>query len=325
MILLTKFLLYLYKSKINMAVNFGYACISESINIGRKKGEEIIVNRAMRQATFEKEGLKYVSEKAILNLKDCLEIIKFNVRRGIKVYRMSSDMFPWFTHYEFKNLPQFNRILGLLQDIGTYVKNNDVRVGFHPGQFVVMGSENDDVCTRSVNELNKHAEMLDMMGLPANNYYSINIHLSSTKPTLEASALRFCGNFYLLSDSCKARLTVENDDKPAQFTVKHLYDYVHKLIRIPIIADSLHWQCHPGDMTWEETFKLAVSTWKDVKPLCHHSSSKKLHEDDKALSIRDHSDYLYEPFENFGIDVDVELECKMKDVALLKYLKDYVK
>lgn len=310
-----------------MAVNFGYACISEAINIGKKKEDLTMVNRGMKEKTFNQRGLAYVSELAILNLQDCLKILRHNLRNNIKVYRMSSDMFPWFTHYEFKDLPRFDRITTLLQEIGTFAKANEMRVGFHPGPFCIISSEREDVVLRSIDELNKHAQMLDMMGLPANNYYSINIHLNSTKPTLEASAMRFCGNFYLLSDSCKARLTVENDDKPAQFTVKHLYDYVHKIIGIPIIPDSLHWYCHQGDMSWEDTFRLAVSTWetKNTKPLCHHSSSRKIHEDKKAISIRDHSDYLYEPFENFGIDVDVELECKMKDVALLKYLKDYIK
>jgi aspartyl-tRNA synthetase len=29
------------------------------------------------------------------------------------------------------------------------------------------------------------------------------------------------------------------------------------------------------------------------------------------------TDFLYEKFENFGIDVDIELECKMKDVSII--------
>jgi UV DNA damage endonuclease len=303
-------------------MNFGYCCISVGINEGLKPKDEICVNRGMKEATFLQKGLPYVSELALLNIKDCLRILKYNVRKNIKVYRMSSDMFPWFTHYQFKDLPNYNKILSILQEIGNYVKENELRVGFHPGPFCIISSEREDVVHRSIDELNKHSQMLDLMGLPANNYYPINIHLNSTKPTLEASAMRFCGNFYMLSDTCKARLTVENDDKKAQFTVKNLYDYVHKVVGIPIIADSLHWYCHQGDMSWEETFKLAISTWDGIKPLCHHSSSKKIYED-KSSTLQSHTDYLYESFENFGIDVDVELECKMKDVALLKYIKDY--
>jgi UV DNA damage endonuclease len=306
-----------------MATNFGYACICMGINEGVKTKDEITVNRGMIEKTFIKEGVKLAGEKAILNLKDCLRVLKYNVRKDIKVYRMSSDMFPWFTHYDFKELPNYNHIIKAMTDIGDFVKENNLRVGFHPGPYTVLGSENDLVCEKAVMELNKHSEMLDLMGLPATTYYSVNIHLNSTKPTLEQSALRFCANYLLLSDSAKKRITVENDDKGAQFTIQDLYEYVYKTIGIPIIADSLHHQCHNNGYSWEESFKLAVTTWGDVKPLCHHSSSKLIHEDKKANSVRDHSDYLHEPFENFGIDVDVELECKMKDIALFKYIKDY--
>ena len=307
-----------------MSVNIGYCCISLGINEGLKKKDEISVNRGMIKKTFETKGLEYCSELAILNLKDCLKILKYNIKNDIYVYRMSSDMFPWFTHYNLEDLPNWNIIKNLLKDIGDFVLENKMRVGFHPGQFVVLNSENLDVVEKSIDELNKHSQMLDLMGLPATPYYSVNIHLNATKPTLEAAAQRFCNSFWLLNETTKKRLTVENDDKGAQYTVQDLYRLVHKQIGIPIIADSLHFACHTGGFTWEESFKMAVSTWGDVKPLCHHSSSKKLHED-VTTTIQTHTDFLYEKFENFGIDVDIELECKMKDVALFKYKNDYIK
>jgi UV DNA damage endonuclease len=306
-----------------MSVNIGYCCICLKINEGLKKKDEISVNRGMVKKTFEAKGLKYCSELAILNLKDCLKILKYNIKNDIYVYRMSSDMFPWFTHYNLEDLPNWDIIKNLLKQIGDFVLENKMRVGFHPGQFVVLASENLDVVEKSIDELNKHSQMLDLMGLPANNYYSINIHLNTTKPTLEDAAQRFCNSFWLLNETTKKRLTVENDDKPAQYTVQDLYRLVHKQIGIPIIADSLHHYCHSGGYSWEESFKLAISTWDDIKPLCHHSSSKKLNED-TTTTIQTHTDFLYEKFENFGIDVDIELECKMKDIALFKYRTDYI-
>jgi UV DNA damage endonuclease len=306
-----------------MSVNIGYCCICLKINEDLKKKDQISVNRGMVKKTFEAKGLAYVSELAILNLKDCLKILKYNVKNDIKVYRMSSEMFPWFTHYNFEDLPNWNKIQDLLKQIGNFVLENKMRVGFHPGPFVVLASENLDVVQKSIDELNKHSQMLDLMGLPVNTYYSVNIHLNTTKPTLEEAAQRFCNSFWLLNDSTKKRLTVENDDKGAQYTVQDLYRLVHTQIGIPIIADSLHFSCHTGGFIWEESFKLAVSSWGDIKPLCHHSSSKKLHED-ATTTIQTHTDFLYEKFENFGIDVDIELECKMKDVALFKYRNDYL-
>ena len=305
-------------------INIGYCCISLGVNEGLKKKDQISVNRGMIKKTFDERGLPYCSELTILNLKDCLKVLRYNLKKDIKVYRMSSEMFPWFTHYKLTDLPNFDTILSLLQDIGNFVMSNNMRVGFHPGPFCIISSEREDVVEKSIDELDKHSQMLDLMGLPANNHYSVNIHLNSTKPTLEASAERFCNNFKLLGETTKKRLTVENDDKLAQFTVNDLYNMVHKKVGIPIICDSLHYACHTGGFTWEETFRLAISTWGDIKPLCHHSSSKKLNED-ATTTIQTHTDFLYEPFENFDVDVDIELECKMKDIALFKYIKDYVK
>jgi UV DNA damage endonuclease len=72
----------------------GYCCISLGINEGRKKSENILVNRGMVRRTFDKKGLPYVSELIIKNLKDTLSILKYNVENNILIYRMSSDSFP---------------------------------------------------------------------------------------------------------------------------------------------------------------------------------------------------------------------------------------
>jgi UV DNA damage endonuclease len=293
------------------------------INEGLSKDDRITVNRGMVKKTFMSKGVTYVSELIQQNLSDCLKILKHNKSKGILVYRMSSDMFPWVTHYKISDLPNYTKIKFQCKLIGQYVMENNIRVGFHPGQFCVIGSDNENTVNMSITELDRHAEILDMMDLPQTPFYGINIHLSNTKPTLEHAAARFCDAYARLSDSAQKRLTVENDDKEAQYTVKHLYDMVHSKIGIPIIADSLHYQCHPGDMTWEETFMLAISTWGEHKPLCHHSTSAKLYEDEKEMK-RAHTEYLHERFENFDIPVDIELECKMKDLALIKYKIDYL-
>lgn len=300
----------------------GYCCIALGINEGLSKKDQISVNRGMVKRTFESKGLDYVSDLVIQNLNDTLKVIDYNIKNNILVYRLSSDSFPWFSHYQFENLPRFKVILGLLQKIGDKVKSSGMRVGFHPGQYNILGSENTQVVENSIDDLNKHAQILDMMGLEQSTYYSVNIHLGTTKPSREEAAERFSKNFERLSESAKKRLTVENDDKLAQYTVQHLYEMVHMKIGIPIIVDSLHFSCHNDGFTWEDSFKLAVSTWGDVKPLVHHSSSRKIWEDD-SVTIQTHSDFLYEKFENFDVDVDIELECKAKDLALFRYKNQF--
>jgi UV DNA damage endonuclease len=304
-----------------MENKIGYCCICLGINEGKSKKDLISVNRGMVKKTFDTKGLSYVSELVILNLQDTLKILDYNIKNNILVYRMSSEMFPWFTHYSFSDLPKFDTIKVLLQKIGKFVKENGLRVGFHAPPFCVLGSENPSVVAKTIDELNKHAQLLDLMELEQSTYYPINIHVNTTQPTREDAAKRFCEGFQFLSDPCKKRLTVENDDKLSQYSVKILYDLVHSQIGIPIVFDQLHYKLGPQDQTLEEALRLALSTWK-TKPLTHMASSIR-NEDPKGLE-RAHADYIYEPIETFGLEFDIEIESKAKDLAVLKYRKDYL-
>jgi hypothetical protein len=40
--------------------------------------------------------------------------------------------------------------------------------------------------------------------------------------------------------------------------------------------------------------------------------------------IRAHADYIYESIEDFGMEFDCEIESKAKDLAVIKYIKDYM-
>lgn len=302
--------------------NIGYCCISVGINEGKRKKDFITVNRGMTKKTFDTKGLNYVSELVILNLIDTLKVLEWNVRNKIFVYRMSSDSFPWMTNYEFTDLPKFTYIKSLLESIGKYVKSNNIRTSFHPSHFCVIASENPNVVLNTINDLNKHAEIMDLIGLDKTTYYPINIHINTTKPTREEAAKRFCENFQLLSDSCKSRLTVENDDSPNQYSVKMLYDMVYKNIGVPIVFDQHHYHFGPQDQTMEESLKLAYSTW-NTKPMTHMSSSRKI--EDIMGKTTAHADFIYEEIQNFGLIFDTELECKQKDLALFKYRSQFLK
>jgi len=298
----------------------GYCCINLSINNGRKKKEFISVNRGMVKKTFESKGLKYVSELAIKNIDDFFKILQWNKENNIDIYRMSSDMLPCLGFYKISDLPDYDLISKKLKKCGDFARENSFRLSFHPSHFCIIASENPVVVINAIDELNKHAELMDLMQLDKSTYYPINIHIGTTKPTCELAAQRFCDNFHLLSDSTKARLTVENDDSPNQYSVKMLYDSVHTKISIPIVFDQHHFNYGPQDQTMEEALKLALSTWKTL-PLTHMSSPK-THEDPKAVQIA-HADYIYERIETFGLDFDCEIEAKAKDLAVIKYRQQF--
>ena len=300
--------------------NIGYCCIPMGCNVGKKKKEHITVNRGMVRKTFDAKGLPYVSELVIENLKDTLKVLDYNLSVDIYIYRLSSDSFPWMSEYEFSDLPNFNVIQNLMTKIGDKIKSNNIRCSYHPGPFNVLASENPSVVEKTIKELNKHAELMDMMGLDQTTLYPINIHINTTQPTREQAAQRFVDRFPLLSESCKKRLTLENDDSPNQYSVKILHDLVHTKIGIPIVFDQHHFNYGPQDQTMEEALRLAHSTWS-TRVMTHMSSPKTL--EDNSGKQTAHADYIYEEIKTFGLDFDTEIEAKAKDLAVIKYRQQF--
>lgn len=304
-----------------MENNIGYCCISIGVNENKKKKDYLKVNRGMIKKTFKEKGLDYVSELVILNLKDTLKILDYNIKNNILVYRLSSDSFPWMSEYEIDQLPNFKTIKYYLSEIGNKIKNNNLRTSYHPGPFTVLSSENENVVKKSIKELNQHAQLLDLMGLEQSNFYPINIHVNTTKPTREEVCVRFISNFQKLSASTKKRLTIENDDKKSQYSVKLLYNLIYKKIKIPIVFDQHHYHFGPKDQSLEEAFNMAYSTW-ETRPLMHMSSSKKL-EDFNSRNTA-HANYIYDEIKTFGKKIDIEIEAKAKDLAVFNYKNKYI-
>jgi UV DNA damage endonuclease len=166
---------------------------------------------------------------------------------------------------------------------------------------------------------------MDLVGLPRTQYAAINIHVNTTQGGKEASMQRFVENFELLDDSVKSRLVVENDDKEKQYTTEDLYEGIYKTIGVPITFDYHHHWCHPGALTQEEALKLASTTWGDVKQLVHFSSCRTIHEDASQTNKRAHADYVYDFIDSYGLTLDVEIEAKAKELAVQKYIKDFLK
>lgn len=294
--------------------NFGYCCINMTL-----ADRKISTNRGMVKKTFLEKGIGYASELSLLNVLDLKKIIQWNVDNNISLYRMSSDIFPWCSEYEFSDLPDYNRISRVLKECGELAMSKNIRLTFHPSPYCVIASEREDVVKKSIKELRQHAEIMDIMGLDRSYHYPINIHINTAKPNKEEAAARFCEAFTLLPDNVRARLVVEVDDKKSQFTSVDLYNMVHLKVGIPVTFDYLHNQCNPSDLNEEEALKLCLSTWpKNISPITHYSDSKKLFEDASSKDVA-HSDWIWKGPETYGLSFDIELEVKMKERALLRY------
>jgi|TARA_B100000085_G_scaffold247571_1_gene242030 UV DNA damage endonuclease len=330
-----------------MAKQLGYACINMTL---AKQG--ISCNRSMIRRTFDSKGVAYASELILENLRNLTKIVSWNNQHGIKVYRMSSNMFPWMSEYEFTDLPDYDKICNLLKGIGKLAMDNGQRLSFHPGQFCVLASPNEEVVLNAMNELDKSAQIMDLMGLPESRMAKINIHVGGAYGDKKAALDRFCKNFLRLQPSAQARLTVENDDKANMYSVKDLYDGVYKVVGIPIVFDYFHHKFCTGDMTEEEALKLAASTWGDVKPCTHYSESRRdeqkliiegicknnnitieqmqdwptlagMYKEFSKIKVQAHSDYIKDEIKDYGLDIDVVVEAKAKELAFMneKYKK----
>jgi len=297
--------------------NYGYCCINLTL------GEEgIKIGRGMIKRTFEAKGIEYAGELAEDNVRDMVEIIKWNHKNGIKMYRMSSNLFPWMSEYEFEDLPNWTKIKNLLKGAGTLAMKYGQRITFHPGQFNILTSSREDVVLKTLKELRQHGEIMDAMGLPRTHEAPINIHAGGTYGEKPEAMKRFIKNFHRLDETVKSRLVLENDDKPAQYGVEDLYE-IWKECGTPITFDYHHHRCYNDPMPEKEALELAAKTWPTgIRQLCHYSSAKKLHEDASVI-MRAHADYVYEPIEDYGMELDIEIEAKAKELAVQKYVKQF--
>ena len=71
-------------------IQLGLCCLN---TILREQKPPIFSSRTIMLKTFETKGIDYLKQKIIANLNDTLKLIEWNEQNGIKVFRLSSDLF----------------------------------------------------------------------------------------------------------------------------------------------------------------------------------------------------------------------------------------
>jgi len=294
---------------------YGYACINMEL---AEKG--ITTNSSMILKTFMSKGKKYAGELAHSNIVALYEVLKWNVDNGIEVYRMTSKLFPWGTDYKLEDLPNWSDILPLMEEISKYCDKHKLRLSFHPGPYNNLGSPDPKVIKSSIEDLEMHSQIMDYLGRPSSHEAKINIHLGGAYGDKEAAIKRFNLNFKRLSKNLQTRLTLENDDRESLYSVADLYK-AHEATGIAIVFDGHHYIVGAKSGSYEEDLMMAYKTWGDVIPTLHWSNSRSKWEDPKS-KVNAHTDWYYETMPLPNLDCDIILESKMKERALLKYIKE---
>ena len=299
-------------------MNLGYACINMTLS-EQPKSQRVTTNRSMIRRTFDQKGPEYASQLALENSKDLIKILKWNEENDIKFFRLTSNLFSWASEYEISSLPDYEEIHSTLFQAGEYARAHGHRITSHPGPFNKLTSNEERIFQNTKRDLEIHGEVFDMMGLPRTPYAKLNIHVGATYGNKPMALANFCRNFERLPESVRSRLTVENDARASLYSTKELYEEVYQRIGIPVVHDLHHHGFCTGDIGQEEALLYATMTWGDVKPVVHYSESRAIEKNDPKIKAHAHSDYIYDKIETYNFDVDVMIEAKAKELALLKY------
>jgi UV DNA damage endonuclease len=270
-------------------------------------------------------------------------ILDYLGEHKIDMYRLSSDLAPYATH---PDMPQFHGMVREsdreLRAIGAKAKRLDVRLSFHPSQFVILNSPDPELTRKSIWDLQSQAEMLDRMELGPEAV--MVIHVGGVYGDIETSRARWVKTWFTLPEHVQRRLVLEHDD--LRFSAADVL-WIHEQTGVRLVFDYQHFWClNPERLDMMDTLRRILKTWpRDVRPKIHFSSPRTELRDVKRVDKKTkrskvvklppiwtgHADFT-NPFEfaRFmhdadGLTFDVMLEAKAKDLSLLKLRPDLLR
>ena len=267
-----------------------------------------------------RDQLRKLSGLCLHNSASLLAALMFLQEKGIGAFRILSPFFPRCTHpdvgYTLEDLPDADAILHNLRQAKKFRDQHDIRLSFHPDQFIVLSSPQNEVVENARKELEYQAFLAEHVGADV-----INIHGGGAYNDKMTTLQRFKKNFHLLSSAVQKRLSLENDDRT--YTVADLAPLCKEL-QIPLVYDVHHHRCKPDGLTVKEATALSRHTWEKVdrEPYFHISSPLNGWQGNDP---RPHADFI-DP-EDFpecwrGLNATVDVEAKAKELAVLKLKKD---
>lgn len=327
----------------------GFACKWAEIN---KKGEIVSaegLNTGGTTQAWAKRNKRDVVEEKIMdvakrNILNTHALVKkvATLDPQLRMLRLTSDMLSFYTMDEYKDFWHStdvqNSLARWFAPIGETARANDVRLSFHPDQFVVLASDREEVVNKSIEEFEYHCDMARWMGYGQKfQDMKINVHISGRKGP---QGIRDVYN--RLSPEARNTLTLENEEY-----THGLSDCLSLSDLVPTVMDIHHNWVREGNYIShnDDLVKQVIASWRGIRPTLHYSVSR---EDvlaghdinqlpDQAVLIeagynkqklRAHSDYYWNEAVNdwaltFLDNFDMMCESKAKNLASFKLLERY--
>ena len=307
---------------INKNIQLGLCCLNITL---KNQKVPIYPSRKMAMKTIKEKGIKELKRRITLNLKDLLKMMDWNEKNGIKVFRLSSEMFFHKTNKRVENYT-YDFALDLLKKIGKKSKKYKQRLTYHPGQYNVIASPNKKAYLQTIDELSYHADIFDLMGLDKNSV--IVIHGGGLYNDKIGTMKRWCVNYKKLDKKIKKRLVLENCEKC--FSIKDCLEISEKT-GIPVVFDTHHFECykllHPKEKFENAKFYIPkiLKTWekRGIKPKFHVSEQGEGRIGKHSDYIKIIPQYLLDIPEKYGNKIDIMIEAKKKELAIFELYKKY--
>lgn len=319
----------------------GFACKWAEIN---KKGEIVSsegLNTGGTTYAWAKRNKRDVVEQKIIdvakqNILNTHALVKkvATLPEPLRMLRITSDMLSFYTMDEFKDFWQSQYMQSSLErwmaPIGETARQNNVRLSFHPDQFVVLASDREEVVNKSIEEFEYHADMARWMGYGKTfQDMKINVHISGRQGP---DGIRKA--YQRLSPEARNCITIENEE------ITHNLETCLQLADLlPIVLDIHHHWINSGEYIQcdDDRVKKVIASWRGIRPTIHYSVSREdilvghasdsrpardalMEAGHNKQKLRAHSDFMWNDATNDWAKThwawaDVMVECKAKNLG----------
>lgn len=300
-------------------VRLGY--VAMSMELKNASPSKTMTYTEFQKISDRQAAIHKLERIARANLENTHRLLKHNVFNEIHFYRLTSRLIPLANHEELPEWDYMKPLKEKLQEIGEYVKNNRMRIDFHPDHFVVLNSPKTEVLKNSIKTLKMHYLLLKGMNIDAT--HRCVLHVGGNYKETEKSLERFVDNWMDVPKPIQKMIMLENDD--TSFTLDDTL-YLCEKLGIPLVFDYHHHLAHHQNENWKENWDRIVATWRDSPlPIKMHISSPK-----SEAQFRHHSDYVdvdmffrfLKEIKGTVLEIHCMIEAKKKDEALFTLIEE---